>query len=104
MKFLKILWKLSISFYIILFISYICIYIYAKVKPKLNISIANSYYLYDKNSNLFSGTNDDWISLDKMSNYLINATIAIEDKNFYNHQGFDFLRILKSLTSPIFLL
>lgn len=97
MKFLKILWKLSISFYIILFIGYICIYIYAKVKPKLNISIANSYYLYDRNNNLFSGTNDDWISLDKMSNYLINATIAIEDKNFYNHQGFDFLRIIKSL-------
>ena len=97
MKFLKLLWKLSISFYIIILICYTCICFYAVMKPKLNISIANSYYLYDKNNNLFSGSNDDWISLEKISADLINATIAIEDKNFYKHQGFDFLRIIKSL-------
>ena len=97
MKFLKLLWKLSISFYIIILICYTCICFYAVMKPKLNISIANSYYLYDKNNNLFSGSNDDWISLEKISDDLINATIAIEDKNFYKHQGFDFLRIIKSL-------
>lgn len=97
MKFLKILWKLSISFYIILLFCYFGICMYAKMKPKLDINNISSYYLYDKNNNLFTGTDDDWISLDKMSDYLINATIAIEDKNFYKHQGFDFLRILKSL-------
>ena len=32
-----------------------------------------------------------------MSKYIIDATIATEDKNFFKHQGFDFLRILKSL-------
>ena len=32
-----------------------------------------------------------------MSPYIIDATIAIEDKNFYNHQGFDYLRIIKAL-------
>lgn len=97
MKFLKIFWKLSISFYIILFLGYMGIVIYAFVSPKLDISSANSYYLYDINNELFSRTNDEWISLDNISDNLINATIAIEDKNFYNHQGFDFLRIIKSL-------
>ena len=97
MKFLKILWKLSISFYIIIFLGYISLVIYGKMMPKLDISSANSYYLYDINGNRFSGTNDEWISLNSISPYLINATIATEDKNFYRHQGFDFLRIIKSL-------
>lgn len=97
MKFLKILWKLSISFYIILLLGYIGIVIYAYVSPKLNISGTNSYYLYDINNNQFSNTNDEWISLDNISDNLIKATISIEDKKFYKHQGFDFLRIIKSL-------
>lgn len=97
MKFLKILWKLSISFYIILLLGYIGIVIYAYVSPKLNISGTNSYYLYDINNNQFSNTNDEWISLDNISDNLIRATISIEDKKFYKHQGFDFLRIIKSL-------
>ncbi len=97
MKFLKFLWKLSVSSYIILFLGYIGIVIYAFSSPKLNISSANSYYLYDINGKLFSGTNDEWISLENISKDLINATLSIEDKNFYTHQGFDFLRIAKSL-------
>lgn len=97
MKTLKFLWKFFIIFYILIFLGYIVIIIYAKVSPKLNINSASSYYLYDKNGNLFSGSNDEWISLENISPYLIDATIAVEDKNFFNHQGFDFLRILKSL-------
>jgi membrane peptidoglycan carboxypeptidase len=31
-----------------------------------------------------------------MSPNIIKATISIEDKNFFNHFGFDYLRILKS--------
>ena len=97
MKTLKFLWKFFIIFYILIFLGYIGIIIYAKVSPKLNINSASSYYLYDKDGNLFSGSNDEWISLENISPYLIDATIAVEDKNFFNHQGFDFLRILKSL-------
>ena len=97
MKFLKIFWKLAISFYIILLLGYIGIVIYAFFSPKLNIGGTSSYYLYDINNNLFSNTNDEWIKLDDISDDLINATVSIEDKNFYKHQGFDFLRIIKSL-------
>ncbi|MBE6144933.1 MAG: PBP1A family penicillin-binding protein [Firmicutes bacterium] len=73
------------------------IYLYAKATPKLSINSANSFYLYDDSNELFSGNNDDWIGLNEISDHLINATLAIEDKNFYSHQGFDFLRILKAL-------
>ena len=64
---------------------------------KLDISASNGYYLYDKDNNLINGTSDQWIKLEDISDNLIKATISIEDKNFYRHQGFDYLRILKSL-------
>lgn len=79
-------------------IFYIGLYIYAKTWPKLDISTANSFYLYDNESKLFTGGNaNDWIKLEQISPYMINATISIEDKNFYSHKGFDFPRIFKAL-------
>ena len=71
------------------------------MSPKLSINSANGYYLYDKDKNLFTGNNDEWINLDNISNDLINATLAIEDKNFYKHMGFDYLRIVKAFGTNI---
>ncbi len=83
---------------LLLFLCYVGIYAYARFTPKLPIDSANSYYLYDKENNLVSnGNSKEWISLNEISPYLINATISIEDKNFYKHQGFDFLRIAKAM-------
>ena len=52
--------------------------------------------MYDINNDLIDGSSE-WVKLDNISDYLIDATISIEDKNFYKHKGFDYLRILKSL-------
>ncbi|MBQ7565498.1 MAG: transglycosylase domain-containing protein, partial [Oscillospiraceae bacterium] len=38
---------------------------------------------------LYSGENRIWASYDELPKDLINACIAIEDKRFYEHQGFD---------------
>ena len=84
----------------IVFISflYIGIYVCARMTPKLSINTSSSYFLYDKNNDLFENNgNNEWVKLDDISPYLINATIAIEDKNFYKHQGFDYLRIIKAV-------
>ena len=80
---------------LILMFTYFGIYFFASIK-KLDIRKTNGYYLYDTNDNLINGIGD-YIDIKDISPYLINATISIEDKNFYKHQGFDFLRILKSL-------
>ena len=101
MKRLKKFFKISLICLLLFLIIYGGIYLYAKVTPKLSINSANSFYLYDSNNNLVSGNNDEWIGLNEISAHLINATIAIEDKNFYNHQGFDFLRIVKALYTNI---
>lgn len=96
MKFIRKLFKIIIILAIISLILVCGIYIYVRKNP-IDIKANNSYYIYDKNNKLVNSMSDEWISLDKISNNLINATLSIEDKNFYSHHGFDYLRIIKSL-------
>lgn len=83
-----------IFFFVII---YFGIYLYARVQPKLPITGANGYHLYDINGDTYTASSEESVSLKDISKHLINATISIEDKNFYKHQGFDFLRILKAM-------
>ena len=76
---------------------YLGLHIVAFFMPTLNINGANGLYFYDSSENLFTGTTREWINLDNISNNLIKATLAAEDKKFYRHDGFDYLRIVKAL-------
>ena len=87
-------------FLISIAIFYLGIYLYALISPKLTISSAKSYYFYDSNDNLITGT-DEWISYEELDKDIINATVAIEDRHFFKHQGFDYLRIIKAFINNI---
>ena len=100
-KILKKIIKIIVITSILLIAAYTGIYLYAKTMNKLPISSANSFYMYDNNNNLFEGTNNEWINIDEISPHLINATISIEDKKFYKHHGFDYLRIIKAMFTNI---
>lgn len=69
----------------------------AKVQGAPSIVVPQSTVLYASNGSKIGeehhGGRRFWVELDEISPYLINATIAIEDKNFYDHHGFDFKRI-----------
>lgn len=82
-------------------IGHIALYTYSYITPKPDIKKSQGYYLYDKETTLVSGSNDNWISLEKISPYLIDATISTEDKYFYKHIGFDYLRIGKAAITNI---
>ena len=71
----------------------------AYFNPKIEIKNANSFSFYDMDNNLFFTGNDnkEWIKLDDISTNLVNATLSIEDKSFYKHKGFDYLRIAKAM-------
>ena len=73
-------------------------FLYVKFSPVLNINSTNSIALYDNKDEVFFKGNEskEWVSLDNISDYLVNATIVTEDKNFYKHFGFDLLRIIKA--------
>ncbi len=84
---------------LILVLANISLYVIALFTPKVEIKTANSFSYYDKNNELFfsGNSNSEWVSLKDVSENLINATLSIEDKNFYKHKGFDYLRILKAM-------
>lgn len=58
---------------------------------------------YDRNGTLlysaYEGRNRTLISLDDLPKDLINATVAIEDKHFFEHQGIDPYAILRAVVS-----
>lgn len=101
MKILKkflIFLLLGICFFILFHVG---LFVYCKLTPKMDINKAQSYYLYDNKGNLIFDDNDEWASLDNISSNLINATIYTEDKYFYQHVGFDYLRIGKAIVNNI---
>ena len=95
MKHIKRIYKIF-SIITISFMSlYIILLLYVMAKGKVPINSANGFYLYDSKGKIIE--NNTWVTLDEISEYLINATISIEDKNFYKHNGFDYPRILKAM-------
>ena len=103
MKVLKKCLKIFIILIGLFIVGNICVYTYAKLSPKIEIKNANSFMLFDSDNEVFfqgSGSRE-WISLDDISPYLIEATINTEDKNFYKHIGFDYLRIIKAMAVNI---
>ena len=75
---------------------HVILYSWAYFTPKINISSANNISIYDKDENvIFTGSNkNEWVNIENINKNLINATISVEDKNFYKHMGFDYARKL----------
>ena len=73
------------------------------ISPKLNITNNGTYFLYDNKDNLvYQGSStSSWVNLEDIDEDLINAVISIEDKKFYEHFGFDVLRIGKAMITNI---
>ncbi len=61
--------------------------------------------LYDNQNNKYlsysNNRRQSYVTLDKISEYVIDAFISIEDKRFYDHQGIDFIRIGGAIISDI---
>ncbi len=91
--------KILLFMYILFIIGNLGLYVYAVITPKFQVNSKNSIIYYDKDDNeLFSSSEyNNYTKLDDISDYVKNAIVSVEDKNFYNHNGFDYLRIAKAL-------
>lgn len=71
-----------------------------------NLQAAQSTEIYDREGNLLytihGDENREYVEYDDISSYLVNATVAIEDVNFWEHKGFDLMAIGKALMYEIF--
>lgn len=79
--------------------------VYAQIAgaPPLTVPKA-SIFLDSQNNHIGDYYTEErryWVSLDEISPYLADATIAVEDKDFYEHNGFDFSRIASALLADI---
>lgn len=103
MKFVKFIFKVLCFIFITIIVSVSFLYAYAYLSPEINIKTSNSFYIYDNNNNLvyLGSGNSEWVSIDNVSQHFLDAIISTEDKNFYNHIGFDYARIMKSLYTNI---
>ena len=45
---------------------------------------------------------DDYVSIEEISPYLIDATVSVEDKNFYSHNGVDLAGVARAVLSNLF--
>jgi len=96
---------LKLSFFCVLtiIVCYIGINIYAVISPDLNITNNGTYHLYDnKDTLVYQGSStSSWVNIEDIDNKLIDAVVSIEDKKFYDHFGFDILRIGKAMLTNI---
>lgn len=81
------------------------VYQYFKYLPAPDINVNTTITFYDTDGEIFLQKtypkDQHWVNLDEISPYVINGFIATEDRNFYDHFGFDPLRIIKALSTNI---
>lgn len=70
-----------------------CTLLYLRAQELPTASISQTSQMLDLQGNVIdtfhAGENRRSVALDQISHYVIDATLAIEDKRFYNHGGFD---------------
>ena len=96
MKKIYLFLKLLVILFFTIIIFILSLYVYAYITPKVSINEKDSIILLDKDDNIIFDKNN-YVSLDDINDNIKNAIISVEDKKFYEHKGFDFLRIVKAL-------
>ena len=99
MKHIKFTFKIFVFLFITFVVSMSLLYAYAYLSDGIDIKTSNSFYIYDKDEKLvyLGSGNSEWVDIENVSPYFLDAIISTEDKYFYKHMGFDYLRIAKSL-------
>ncbi len=104
-KYLRAFLILATLGIILLFIMLLSLWIYAKILGPPPIAVPESTLYYSDSGNVIGETHNGqkryWVPLESISPELIKATVAIEDRQFYSHKGFDIKRIGGALLADI---
>lgn len=86
-------------------VSLLGIRLYAQIAGAPPLTVTKASVFLDSNGNRigdhFTAERRYWVELDEISPYLIHATVAVEDKDYYKHNGFDFSRIASALLTDL---
>ncbi len=105
LKYVRALFFVGIILSIFFMLGLTGVLIYAKTKgpPPLQVPQSTIYFGADGSviGESSSGQTRYWVPLEEISTHLINATVSIEDKRFFEHNGFDYVRIAGALLADI---
>ncbi len=87
------------------FVGMLGLLLYAKVEGPPPLAVPQSTIYYGADGTVIGeshqGQTRYWVPLSEISPHIIQATISIEDKRFYDHQGFDYVRIAGAALADI---
>jgi len=97
--------KLLFMFIAIGIFSLLAIYVVAFLLGPPELKGHQTTIIYDNTGEIIGKEHGlqtkEWLSLDEISPTLIEATLLIEDQNFYDHHGFDYKRIVAAVLKNI---
>lgn len=97
MKYIRAFLFLGLITAVIMLLFFIGILTYAKIlgPPPLAVPQSTLYYANDGSviGESHNGQKRYWVNLDSINPDLVDATLSIEDRSFYEHNGFDYKRI-----------
>ncbi|MFN2744643.1 MULTISPECIES: transglycosylase domain-containing protein [unclassified Bacillus (in: firmicutes)] len=77
----------------------------AKWQGAPSVQVPRSTVLYDGNGKQMGETHYGqkryWVSLDNINPAVIDATLTVEDRNFFRHHGFDFVRMAGAVIADL---
>lgn len=86
-------------------VSFISLRLYAQIAGAPPLTVPKASVFLDSSGNRigdhFTSERRYWTELEDISPYLVDATIAVEDKDFYQHNGFDFSRIASAILTDL---
>lgn len=105
LKVLRALFFISLIGMALSFLIIAGILIYAKVLGPPQLAVPQSTLYYSADGGIIGESNNGqkryWVPIEKIATPVIEATVAIEDRKFYDHNGFDYKRIVGAVLADI---
>jgi 1A family penicillin-binding protein len=104
-KYLRAFVIISLIGMICMLVLFLGVLAYAKILGAPPLAVPQSTLFFADDGTLIgeshSGQKRYWVGLNDISPNLVNATVSIEDKNFFQHHGFDYKRIAGAVLADI---
>ena len=101
----KFIIKLAASIFLLFVMSLGGIYLISFILGPPSLTTKQNTIYYSNSGEMIGeekgAENRYWVELEKMAPAVIDATLMVEDQNFYNHHGFDFKRIAGAIIKDI---